>query len=45
MSEFPPCPKCQSPFAYSTGTELLNCPECGHEWVPVEEVAEENASG
>ena len=27
----PPCPKCQSPYAYEDG-ELLICPECAHEW-------------
>jgi protein PhnA len=27
----PPCPECQSPYAYENG-ELLMCPECGHEW-------------
>ena len=31
MSTLPPCPKCQSEFAYEDG-ELLICPECGHEW-------------
>lgn len=35
MSEFPPCPKCQSPYAYQEGAMLL-CPECGHEWSPDE---------
>lgn len=40
MSETPPCPKCQSLFAYSTGSELLNCPECGNEWNPAETVEE-----
>lgn len=34
MSDYPPCPQCQSEFAYSTGGELLMCPECGHEWNP-----------
>lgn len=33
MSTFPPCPKCQSPYAYQDGEQLL-CPECGHEWQP-----------
>lgn len=33
MSEFPPCPKCQSPYAYQD-VDLLICPECAHEWVP-----------
>lgn len=27
----PPCPKCQSPYAYED-RGMLNCPECGHEW-------------
>ena len=34
MSENNPCPNCSSEFAYSTGGELLMCPECGHEWNP-----------
>mgnify|MGYP002632893785 CR=1 FL=1 len=42
MPTIPPCPKCQSEFGYSTGSELLMCPECGHEWSP-SEVAAENA--
>lgn len=33
MSELPPCPKCNSPYAYEDG-ELLICPECAHEWNP-----------
>lgn len=33
MSQLPPCPKCQSPFAYQDGVQLV-CPECGHEWQP-----------
>lgn len=31
MSTIPPCPKCNSPYAYEDGA-LLICPECGHEW-------------
>lgn len=31
MSDFPPCPKCQSAFVYEDGL-LLICPECAHEW-------------
>jgi len=31
MSEFPACPKCQSPYVYEDGN-LLICPECAHEW-------------
>lgn len=42
MSEFPPCPKCQSVYAYSTGGELLMCPECGHEWNPTEAAVDPN---
>jgi protein PhnA len=34
----PPCPQCQSVYAYEMGA-LLVCPECAHEWNP-EEVAE-----
>ncbi len=42
MSEFPPCPKCKSPYTYDSGT-LLTCPECGHEW-SAEVKAEETSS-
>ena len=35
MSDFPACPKCQSPYTYQDGAMLL-CPECGHEWSPSE---------
>jgi protein PhnA len=35
MSEIPPCPKCNSEYAYPTG-DLLTCPECGHEWNPAD---------
>lgn len=27
----PPCPMCNSEYAYEQG-EMLACPECGHEW-------------
>jgi len=27
----PPCPACNSTYAYENGS-LLVCPECGHEW-------------
>lgn len=33
-----PCPQCESPYGYSTGTVLYACPECGHEWNPEEEI-------
>jgi protein PhnA len=36
MSDTAPCPKCNSEYAYSTGGELMMCPECGHEWNPTE---------
>jgi len=29
----PPCPKCESIYAYED-RNLLICPECGHEWEP-----------
>ena len=44
MSQFPPCPKCQSEFAYSTGGPLLTCPECGHEWNPEETQVEDSGT-
>lgn len=31
MTELPPCPACQSPYAYED-RGLLVCPECAHEW-------------
>lgn len=33
MSNFPPCPQCQSGFTYED-RDLILCPECGHEWKP-----------
>ncbi len=33
VSTLPPCPKCQSPYAYEDGQNLV-CPECAHEWNP-----------
>lgn len=40
----PPCPVCASEYSYEMG-DLLVCPECAHEWSPVEdsgfEVAEQ----
>jgi protein PhnA len=36
MSEtIPPCPQCKSQYAYPMDA-LLVCPECGHEWNPLE---------
>lgn len=34
------CHECKSPYGYPTGTGLMACPECGHEWNP-EELKEE----
>lgn len=31
----PPCPACQSSFVYQD-QNLLICPECAHEWDPIE---------
>ena len=39
MTELPPCPECNSPYAYESGL-LLMCPECGYEWDPKEVVEE-----
>ncbi|MCT6699797.1 zinc ribbon domain-containing protein YjdM [Rheinheimera sp. 4Y26] len=33
MSQLPPCPQCNSVYAYEDGNQLV-CPECGHEWQP-----------
>lgn len=38
--EMKECPKCKSPYGYSTGGELYACPECGNEWNP-NEITEE----
>jgi len=44
MSKLPPCPKCNSEYAYEDGAMLV-CPECGHEWlVSSDESAEKNES-
>jgi len=32
MNTVPPCPKCQSDYAYKDGA-LFVCPECEHEWM------------
>ena len=36
-----PCPNCNSPYAYPMDS-LMACPECGHEWNPEDEKAEES---
>ena len=33
MSDLPPCPQCQSLYAYEDSAMLV-CPECAHEWSP-----------
>lgn len=40
MTALPPCPKCQSTYAYAD-RGLLVCPECGHEW----SAADDNGAG
>ena len=35
MTTLPSCPKCNSEYSYQDGAQLV-CPECGHEWVPDE---------
>jgi protein PhnA len=43
MADLPPCPKCQSAYAYED-RDLLVCPECAHEWAAgAEETTEEAA--
>ncbi|NBV42769.1 alkylphosphonate utilization protein [bacterium] len=37
MTEIPPCPNCNSTYAYADGA-LLICPECAHEWAPGDEI-------
>ena len=36
MSSLPPCPQCNSEYAYQDQAMLV-CPECGHEWQAGEE--------
>ena len=38
MSKLPNCPKCNSEYTYDDGTFFV-CPECGHEWAPGTEEA------
>ncbi|MEX0298671.1 MAG: zinc ribbon domain-containing protein YjdM [Kordiimonas sp.] len=40
MSELPPCPNCQSPYAYED-RDMLVCPECAHEWVVGSDISNE----
>ena len=43
--QLPPCPECQSEYAYESG-DFLACPMCGHEWIPgaADELAVEQAA-
>lgn len=34
MENLPPCPHCHSIYTYENG-DLLVCPECSHEWNPM----------
>jgi protein PhnA len=36
-----PCPECKSPYGYALSDDLFACPECGHEWNPAEQAAED----
>ena len=42
MSALPPCPKCESIYAYEDGSQLI-CPECAHEWNPNEVIVDPDA--
>jgi len=41
-TELPPCPKCNSPYAYEDQAMLI-CPECGYEWDPNAPLVDEDA--
>ncbi|MEY3311563.1 MAG: hypothetical protein RL348_896 [Bacteroidota bacterium] len=36
------CPKCESPYGYAMHEELYICPECSHEWNPLQEEVSDN---
>ncbi|MDN5709654.1 MAG: alkylphosphonate utilization protein [Planococcus sp. (in: firmicutes)] len=40
MMELPNCPKCGSQYTYEDAGMVV-CPECAHEWNPVEQPQEE----
>lgn len=44
MSELPPCPKCNSSYAYQDPSGLLVCPECGNEWSQASAAAADEAA-
>jgi len=35
MADLPACPRCQCAYTYASG-DLVVCPECFHEWNPLE---------
>ena len=43
MSNIPPCPQCNSPYAYEDRSMLV-CPECAHEWNPQSQAASDDAA-
>ncbi len=34
--EMKACPICKSPYGYASGEKNYTCPECNHEWNPIE---------
>jgi protein PhnA len=44
MENLAPCPKCKSEFTYEMDS-LMVCPDCGHEWNPLELGSEESETG
>ena len=36
QDELKPCPNCASPYGYYLNDDLFECPECGHQWNPIE---------
>lgn len=43
MSEIPPCPECESEYAYEDRGTFV-CPDCAHEWSP-DEVVPDSSDG
>ncbi|ASN22821.1 phosphonoacetate hydrolase [Streptomyces pluripotens] len=43
IENLPPCPKCSCAYTYEMNA-LVVCPECGHEWVPAEAEAADDAT-
>ncbi|TAE55239.1 MAG: alkylphosphonate utilization protein [Bacteroidetes bacterium] len=39
--ELQPCPQCKSPYGYATSDTQYTCPECGHEWTPEVQAADQ----